>query len=293
MAGVVAQYCKKNRVPFALDIQDLWPEAFKMVLNIPFLSDMIFYPMKKKADAVYKSADAVFAVSQTYLDRALSVNPKCRVAKSVFLGTELSAFDKLKEKNVQVKDDDAFYVAYIGTLGHSYNLTAVIEALSLLNKRGEGQYKFVVMGDGPLRKQFENCAKENGIDAEFTGTLSYPEMVGKLCMCDVAVNPITSGSAGSIINKVGDYAAAALPVINTQESPEYREFLRQYQAGITCENGDIAGIAAAIESLYRDKQLCEQMGKNNRLFGEECFDRAKTYKEICELICNEDFGCKS
>lgn len=287
------KYAKKHKIPFVLDVQDLWPEAFKMVFNIPFISDLIFYPMQKKADYVYKNADALLAVSETYLNRALSVNKKCTVAESVFLGTELSYFDNIKNEYKQEKNENMFYIGYIGTLGHSYNITAIIDAISILNNQNSQKYKFIVMGDGPLREKFERYAKEKDIYCEFTGKLPYPEMVGKLCMCDIAVNPITARSAGSIINKVGDYAAAGLPVINTQECSEYRELIKKYNAGITCENDDIVGIAKAIESLSNNKQLCEQMGKGNRKFAEECFDRAKTYKKICELICNESFSNKS
>ena len=43
-------------------------------------------------------------------------------------------------------------------------------------------------------------------------------MVGMLGVCDIAVNSISKGAAQSIINKHGDYAAAGLPVVNTQES---------------------------------------------------------------------------
>lgn len=57
-------------------------------------------------------------------------------------------------------------------------------------------------------------------------------MVGLLCSCDIAVNPIKKGSAGSIINKVGDYAAAGIPVVNTQENLEYKNILEEYNAGI-------------------------------------------------------------
>ena len=72
------------------------------------------------------------------------------------------------------------------------------------------------MGDGPLKEEFENYAEEKKVDCQFTGRLEYEKMVGLLCSCDIAVNPIKKGSAGSIINKVGDYAAAGLPVINTK-----------------------------------------------------------------------------
>lgn len=35
VAKVAAEYAKKNNIRFIIDVQDLWPEAFKMVFNIP------------------------------------------------------------------------------------------------------------------------------------------------------------------------------------------------------------------------------------------------------------------
>lgn len=77
---------------------------------------------------------------------------------------------------------------------------------------------------GGERERLEGVAKEQGLDVTFTGDLPYPKMVATLCECDFAVNPIRRGAA-SIINKVGDYAAAALAVVNTQECEEYRALL--------------------------------------------------------------------
>ena len=82
-----------------------------------------------------------------------------------------------------------------------------------------------------LKEEFEKYAKDNNVNSEFLGRLDYEEMVGYLCACNIAVNPISKGAAQSIINKVGDYAAAGLPVINTQESVEYRKLVEDYQIG--------------------------------------------------------------
>lgn len=49
-----------------------------MVLNIPIISDIIFYPMNKKANFVYKNADEIIGVSETYVNRALKVNKKLK-----------------------------------------------------------------------------------------------------------------------------------------------------------------------------------------------------------------------
>ena len=110
VADVAAKYCKKNNVKFIIDIQDLWPEAFKMVLNIPVLSDIIFYPMKRQADNIYIQADEVIAVSNTYCERALEVNKKCDKAHTVFLGTKLEDFDNnSKTKTTIEKKDDRLW----------------------------------------------------------------------------------------------------------------------------------------------------------------------------------------
>ena len=36
--SLIAKYCEKNGIRFVIDVQDLWPEAFQMVFNIPILS---------------------------------------------------------------------------------------------------------------------------------------------------------------------------------------------------------------------------------------------------------------
>lgn len=293
VAYVVAKYAKSSNLPLVVDVQDLWPEAFKMVFNIPIISNLLFYPMKKKADYVYKSASTLIAVSETYLKRTLLVNKKCKSYKTVFLGTELSKFDKFKEEYKKNKEDQWCYIGYVGTLSYSYNLKAIINAVDILNKKGFTEIKMIVMGDGPLAEHFKEYAVRKGVNAEFIGKLPYDEMVGTLCMCDIAVNPIVSGSAGSIINKVGDYAAAGIPVINTQECLEYRELLTAYNAGINCNNEDIEGIADAIEKLWLDDVLRKSMGGGNRVLAEELFDREKTYNDICELILREGFNSKS
>lgn len=281
---VVAKYTKKNNIRFIIDIQDLWPEAFKMVLNIPIISNILFYPMKRDADYIYSSADEIVAVSETYCNRALKVNKKVKNGLSVFLGTDLQYFDECAKKNKVEFDDDLVRIAYIGTLGHSYNIPIVIDAIRYLNDKGINNLKFIIMGDGPLKEEFENYAEEKKVDCQFTGRLEYEKMVGLLCSCDIAVNPIKKGSAGSIINKVGDYAAAGLPVINTQENNEYRNLVEEYKIGFNCENNNSNDLAEKINILCNDEKSRKEFGNNNRKLAEKKFNRNRTYNEIVKLM---------
>ncbi len=277
---VAAKYCKKNKIPLIVDIQDLWPEAFQMVFDVPLIKDIVFYPLKRKAEIAYKAADKLIAVSDTYLKRGLLVNNRDKEGLCVFLGTDLEAFDEAMRKFDVIKPRDEIQIVYIGTLGHSYNINLVSDALAILKEKGYENIVFTVVGDGPKIDDFKAYALKLNINCKFTGRVKYNEMIGYLKSADIAVNPITKGAAQSIINKHGDYAAAGLPVVNTQENAEYKSLLQKYKCGINCESGTAQEVADAIRHLIDNPSLSEEMGKNSRIMAEDLFDRCKTYKRI-------------
>lgn len=285
-----AKYCEKNGIRFIIDIQDLWPEAFQMVFRVPVVSNLVFFPFKHIADNIYKRADAVCAVSKQYVSRALSVNNKCTSGHAVFLGTNLEFFDlytKIVEPKLKKESDGQLWLGYCGSLSESYDIPCVIEALKLLKDRGEIVPKFIIMGDGSRRAEFETRAQLSGIDAAFLGRLPYDQMCAQLVQCDIVVNPIVKGSAASIINKHGDYASSRLPVLNTQDSPEYRALIDEYQMGLNCENGNSEDLADKLLYLMKNPDVRQEMGKNARRCAEEKFDRGNSYKEIIELVSED------
>ena len=279
----VAKYCEKNDVKFIIDVQDLWPEAFKMVLNIPLISDIIFLPFAFIANASYKRADEIIAVSQTYAERAIKVSKKCMAGHVVFLGTNLSTFDKnVSNFFVAKKNDKELWLGYCGTLGASYDLITVFDALRIIKEKGHVGPKFIIMGSGPRELEFKERAK--GLNVEFMGKLPYPQMCGLIASCDIVVNPIVHNAAQSIINKHADYAAAGLPVISTQENMEYKALVKSYEMGVNVSNGNPEEMANAFISLMDNPEKRIQMGKNARKCAEELFDREYTYTEILNVI---------
>ena len=140
------------------------------------------------------------------------------------------------------------------------------------------------MGNGPLEQEFKNYAIEKNVTCEFTGRLDYEKMIPRLCEADIAVNPIKKGAAQSIINKVGDYAAAGLPVISTQECTEYKKIVEDYKIGYNVQNDSPEEIAEKILELYNNEELRKEYGKNNRDLAEEKFNRKTNYLKIKELI---------
>lgn len=285
VAKVAAGYAKKNNIRFIIDVQDLWPEAFKLVFNIPLLGDLFFLPMNIVADMIYRSADYVIAVSDTYLKRVMISNRELDNGSVIYLGTELKKVDKISKKMTRLtKHDDEIWMAYIGTLGSSYDLTLVFDALDSIEKNLIKNLKFIVMGDGPYYRKFFDHAKEKRLNVVFTGKLQYEEMISVLKNCDIAVNPIKAGSAASIINKVCDYSAVGLPVLNTQECLEYRTLVDTYGIGYNCKNGNVDDFKEKLTNLITHKELRIEMGKNSRRLAEDKFDREIFYNVIIEKV---------
>lgn len=286
----IAKYCERNEIRFIIDIQDLWPEAFQMVFDVPIFSDLVFAPIKHRANEIYKRADVVCGVSETYVNRALMVNRKNKTGHVVYLGTSLKTFDKNANESIplikkELKND--IWLGYCGSLSASYDIATVIQALKIIKDSGKYVPKFIVMGDGAKRREFANEAKKLQVDVVFLGKLPYEKMCAQLMECDIVVNPIVGKSAASIINKHGDYAASGKPVINTQDSKEYKKLIKSYNMGLNCNNGDSNSLANKILELVEDKQLRVLMGENSRKCAKEKFDRDKTYIELIDQIIGE------
>ena len=277
----VSKYCKKENIKFIIDVQDLWPEAFQMAFNVPVLRDVLFYPLKKMADSIYSRADAVIAVSKSYVDRALRVNNKKPDTAAIYLGTDVSVFDSNARNNRKYKKNkNEIWLSYCGTLGDSYDISLVIDALSLISD--EDNIRFVIMGSGPKENEYRKYAYKKHIKCSFMGRLPYEEMCGMLVASDIVINPIVRKSVATIINKHADYAACGLPVINTQKDREYRKLVEDYKMGINCDT--MREVADAIVRLASDATLRQSMGEGARRCAEEKLDRRKTYGKIVDML---------
>lgn len=281
---VVAKYAKKNDIKYVIDVRDLWPEAFKMVIKNQMISTVLFYPMTRKANRVYNAADGIIAVSDTYKERALSSRKISTISNTVYLGTNLDHFNfKTRMNNILTKQTDQINLVYTGTLGHSYNLPLIFEAMKILKEEEVYDIKLTVIGNGPLESHFKNEAEKYELNVNFTGRISYEEVVSYLQSSDIAVNPIVPKAAQSIINKHADYAAAGLPVLNTQNSKEYRDLIELNQIGMNTSSNP-HDVARKLKFLIENKELRHQMSINHRNLAEEIFDRKKTYIAIVDMI---------
>lgn len=64
---------KRYGIPFVVDVNDLWPEAFRIALDVPVVSDLLFAPFERQARRAYALADAVVGTSDEYAARPSAI----------------------------------------------------------------------------------------------------------------------------------------------------------------------------------------------------------------------------
>lgn len=287
-SGLVAgKYAKKNKIPFIIDIQDLWPEAmYDLILDLPIISRVLFFPLEYLANRVYQLADGIIGVSKTYMEVAIDKSYNYKRSEYVYIGTDLDSFDRYekKPKNFIEKIDGEFWISYIGSLGHSYDIKTFTEAIKLLNNNGIN-VRGIIIGDGPLKSEFEDHARIIDSNMIFTGWIIHEEMKMYLSKSDAVINAIKKKAPQSITNKIGDYLSSGKPVLNGSLNIEFLEMVKEYEFGINYTPENINSMANAIKELVlmnEDKRNI--MGKNGRLLAEQKFDRKKTYPKIVGLV---------
>lgn len=287
VALAAAEYAKLKDIPFVPDVNDLWPEAMRMVLDIPVISDILFYPLLRDAEKVYSLVSGIIGTSDEYRDRPLKNQQLNVPKKTVYVGNEIAEFDAgVAEYGPQIgKDEEEFWVSYAGTIGTSYDIKTMVLAGKELLNRGKNQIKIKILGGGPLKEELETLAKEQECtNVEFVGYAPYPKMAAYLAKSDILVNSFVKKAPQSIVTKIGDYLAARKPMINTCMSPEFRNKVEHDGFGINIMPEDVKVLADAIEKLYEDETGRTEMGKRARTIAEEQFDRPQSYKKIIELI---------
>ena len=105
---------------------------------------------------------------------------------TVYVGNVLADFDAgVAEHRSEIeKPEGEVWIVYAGTLGASYDLATLIEAASLLEKRGVAA-RVKILGDGPDRKKLEELASELAAPVDFLGYMDYPPMAAYLDASDI------------------------------------------------------------------------------------------------------------
>jgi len=286
LASIAEKWSRRTGSKCLIDVEDLWPESFQMIIRPRWLCRLLLWPLKIKADQAYRGADAVVAVSQTYMGRVQKVRKGSFPHVVAPIGSDLDYVRSVLASSSLSKPRGEFWISYIGTFGKSYDLRMVIDAVSSLYAKGHVNLVLKLMGSGPDEAAIRAYAASKPGRFDFFGILPYEKMCRVLASSDIGVNPIVKGSAASLINKVADYAACGLPVISSQDCSEYVNLLSLTGSGVSVPAGDGARFEGALSALIADPSALAALKAKVPALAQTYFSRAKSQSDILALIAS-------
>ncbi len=295
VARVCAEFANEVGIPFVADVNDLWPEAMRMVVDIPIVSDIAFYPFARDARVVYQLLSGAVGTSEEYAARPEKDREEPYPHAVVYVGNNLATFDSGAARYLPEIDKpaDEFWVTYAGTLGASYDLATLIRAAAQIeheatsfgrNAKSPLKLRIKILGDGPDKESLEALTQQLNAPVDFLGYQDYDHMAAYLCASDVTINSLVKSAVQSIVTKIGDYLASAHPLINTGSSPEFRAKVATDGFGFNVEAEDADALAEVIIELANNPSMCKIMGTKGRVIAETEFDQAHSYQKIVDLI---------
>ena len=176
-----------------------------------------------------------------------------------------------------------FTLGFVGTLKPWHGVDLLIEAFERLLARVP-EARLLIVGDGPERERLIAQCEHLGLAdrVEFTGAVDPAEVGGHLSRMDVGVAPYPRLSDFYFSPlKVYEYLAVGMPVV-ASDIGQLQEIMRDGDAGILCEPGNVAAMADAFFELYRAPELRQRMG----LAGQKRILSDFTWQSVASRVLN-------
>jgi len=281
--GLLARWLRGK--PLIFEVRDLWPEG---AIQLGMLRSRVAQGLARWFERLcYRNASAVVALSPGMADGVRAAAPGARVVV-IPNSADLDLFDPAHAAPPD-RDGvpaDAFVALYAGTLGRANSSTELVDIATELARRGGGDLRIVVVGDGYERAGMETLARERGLtNLVFLGKRPKTEVAAwhgaaAMTLCLFKPFPVLATCSP---NKLFDSLAAGRPVLNNTDG-WIRELLAASGAGESFTAGDAAGAAAHILALRDDPARRRAMGAAARRLAEGEFARDRLAAKFAELF---------
>jgi L-malate glycosyltransferase len=234
-------------------------------------------PAQFRAQAVsFRWCDAVVCNSQAAADRLLATGLSPR--KIAIVGNALPDDAFTATPAALPKRPGVVRVGMVARMNHRYKNHSGFLRIAAQIHRLMPEVEFILVGDGPLRKELEKEAACLGLGASAIFLGDRQDMPAILASIDVAVNTSDSESLSNVILEA---MAAGLPTVayDVGGNPE----LLNQQRGALIPAGNEAAFADALQNLLTDSALRQQLGRNAQQFAKENFSLDRVRQRYVEL----------
>ena len=257
LAGLVVAWAK--RVPFVLEVRDLWPAS--AIATGHLKSKYAIWIARLIEKCLYARASAIICVTEGIAE---AVRSKTANAKSIVIvpnGVDTELF-QYKEAGSQAKmldyldEIDQPIALYAGSHGKNNALDTVIASAKLMNNE---RIHFVLIGEGDQTEELRFSVINAGLhNVTFLGALPRQDVPPLLCKAAVLLwpvfwetgNPVLRNlKAGVVPNKLYDYVASGRPIVTSVPRPsEAFRRLEEWSAAVVYSDPNAEAFSAAIRN---------------------------------------------
>lgn len=206
------------------------------------------------------------------------------VGKDVPLMPELALRDEYKNLPIRKGNNDIFKIVFVGRLIGKKGIAFLIDALSLMPT--DMNWELLIFGDGDDRGLIEKQIADSDIgkNVKLMGNRPLNQIAEAYQQADVFVLPSLRETSGNVLLEAMAYA---VPIVAFNTS--FCAQLNEQKCGIFVNtNQELEGIrdefCNALVRLARDRQLCEDLGKNGYKFVNDELTWTKKYEAIVKDV---------
>lgn len=274
------------RVPFVLQIQDMWPETLQATGMVH--SRTVLRGMGRLARWLYDRAGALCVVSPGFRESLISkgVPPqKIHVISNWADGGLCRPMAPDPDETRALGLEGAFTVMYAGNMGQAQGLESVLGAAALLGD--QIPVRFVLVGDGVALPALRETARRRGLsNVQFLGRRPQEKMARLYALADVLLIPLRDEPLfrWTIPHKLFAYMASGKPIL-AAVAGDAADIVRGEDAGIVCPPEDPKALAAAVRALYAmPAAQREEMGMRGLRAARTQYSREVSVGRIEELL---------
>jgi putative colanic acid biosynthesis glycosyltransferase WcaI len=273
LAGYVL--AKRFRVPFVLEVRDLWPESILAVEAMK--QNRMVRSLKRLARFLYETATLIVTVGDGYkkeIHERYGI-PLERM-QVVANGIDSSLFVPGPRKN-EIRSEyrwgNLFVVLYVGTHGMAHALHVVLEAADQL--RSHDDIFFVFVGEGAEKENLVRLASEKRLtNVQFIDQQPRQRLPLFYSACDIGLVPLrkTKLFQSVLPSKIFEYLGMAKPILMSVDG-ESRYLLEDAGAGWYVPPEDSLALCDAVMKAFHNQDELRRMGMRGRHYVLQHFDR--------------------
>jgi len=277
-----------KRVPFILEVRDLWPDS----ITASGMGKEDSWPIKairSLAGFLYWSSQNIIVVTPAFKDDLVSKwNTPPEKISIVENGVETDLFtpdgDGAADKRA-IGLEGRFVVSYIGTLGLAHGLNTVLQTAAQL-QRVLPEITILFVGEGADKERLVSMAKEQ----DLSNVLFLPQQPREgvpsiIRASDVCLVPLRKADVFKTVipTKMLEFMACGRPVVLGVDG-QARKVLEEAQGGLFVEPEDAEALGEALVRLHRDRGLREFLGMNGRSYILRRLSREQTARDYIAVL---------